>query len=149
VPREVRGTGTPWRLDTDGHGRQIRATAPVLAAAATVEDIRRAYYDQPNVPMSYWITEIQMAPPQLIVCDEASANIYRVPVTINGTDISFGDPVQVQREFVDAPTAATKTAAARWGSPVTARAAIPAAAARPASRPAQPPHRGGSGRRGL
>ena len=124
-------------MDTDGHGRPIRATAPVQAAAATVEDIRRAYYDQPNVPMSYWITEIQIAPPQLIVCDEATANIYRVPVTISGADISFGTPVQVQREFVDAPGAKT-TAAARWGSPVIARAAIPAAAARPAPRPAQP-----------
>ena len=133
MPRETR----PFRVDTDGHGRPIRATAAVQAGAATVEDIRRAYYDQTSVPMSYWITEIQVAPPQLIVCDEQTADIYRVPVTVNGAGITFGAPVQVQREFVDAPAAKT-TAAARWGSPVTARAAIPAAGTRPPPRPAQP-----------
>ncbi len=131
MPREERKPG-PWRLDIPG--APIRAAAPVQAAAATVEDVRRAYYDQADVPMTYWITELQMSPPQLIVCDEASANIYRVPVTINGSDITFGTPVPVEREYTDMPAAAKTAAAARWGSPVAARAARPAA---PGTRPAR------------
>ncbi len=115
-------------------GTPIRAAAPVQAATATVEDVRRAYYDQPGVPMSYWITELQMSPPQLIVCDEATADIYRVPVTIKGSAISFGDPVPVERVFTDMPAPAGTATAARWGSPVAARAARPAA---PAGRPAR------------
>jgi hypothetical protein len=129
MPREVR----PFRVDTDFRGRPIRATAPVQAAVATVEDVRRAYYDASSTPMSWWITEVQLDPAQLIVCDEATANVYRVPVTINGSAVSFGDPVPVERVFTDMP-ASGKTAAARWGSPVAARAGRPAA---PGARPAR------------
>ena len=100
----------------------------VQAAGVTTEDVRRAYYDSSSTPMSWWITELQLAPtPQLIVCDEASANIYRIPITIKGTDVSFGDPVQVQVEYQDLAADGTPVAAARWGSPVKARAGITAA----------------------
>lgn len=116
------GSGRPWK--TGG------TMPPVLAAGVTVEDVRRAYYDSTATPMSWWITELQLAPdPQLIVCDEASANIYRIPITIKGTDVSFGDPVQVQVEYQDlSAEGATTAAAARWGSPVAARAGLVAAA---------------------
>ena len=116
-----------FRVTTDGRGTPIRATAPVQAAAAgvTTEDVRRAYYDASSTPMSWWITELQMDPPQLIVCDEATASIYRVPVAIAGADVSFGTPVPVERVFTDMP-ASGKTAAARWGSPVAAKAGRPA-----------------------
>jgi hypothetical protein len=116
------GIGRPWK--TGG-------TMPegVQAAGVTVEDVRRAYYESSATPMSYWITELQLAPdPQLIVCDEASANIYRVPITIKGTDVSFGDPVQVQVEYQDVAASGARPAAARWGSPVAARAGLVAAA---------------------
>jgi len=118
------GTGRPWK--TLGV-----AMPPIAAAGVTTEDVRRAYYDASSTPMSYWITELQLAPtPQLIVCDEATANIYRVPITIKGTDVSFGDPVQVQVEYQDLPAGGATAAAARarWGSPVAARAGLVAAA---------------------
>jgi hypothetical protein len=115
------GAGRPWK--TGG------TMPPVLAAGVTTEDVRRAYYDASSTPMSWWITELQLAPTaQLIVCDEASANIYRVPITIKGTDVSFGDPVQVQVEYQDLPADGAVAAAARWGSPVAARAGLVAAA---------------------
>ena len=116
------GTGRPWK--TGGIMPE-----GVQAAGVTVEDVRRAYYDASSTPMSWWITELQLAPtPQLIVCDEASANIYRVPITIKGTDVSFGDPVQVQVEYQDLAADGSPVAAARWGSPVAARAGLVAAA---------------------
>jgi hypothetical protein len=83
----------------------------VLAAGVTTEDVRRAYYDSPNVTYAMWITELQLDPPQLIVADEGTNKVYRVPVTIKGEDIEFGDPVEVSIEYMDVP--AKKSAAGR------------------------------------
>lgn len=120
------GTGRPWKTLGEAMPKGVQAAAPVLAAGITTEDVRRAYYDQDATPMSYWITELQLAPdPQLIVCDESSAKIYRVPIVIDGTDVTFGDPVEVEVEYQDVPAEGAKTAAAtRWGSPVAARAGL-------------------------
>lgn len=103
---------------------KIRATASAPAAPASVEDVKRAFYENASTPMTYWIAEMQLDPPQLIVCDDATSNLYRVPLTINGSDITFGAPVQVQRVFTDAPPA--KTAASR--GPVRSNEAIIASA---------------------
>jgi hypothetical protein len=125
------GSGRPWKtsggpLRNQARSIPIRGAAAVMAAGVSVEDVRRAYYDNPAVPMSYWITEIQLAPsPQLIVTDEATAAMYRVPVAINGSDISFGDPVQVQVEYQDAPAPA-KTTASRRPIPAAAQPLSPA-----------------------
>jgi len=90
--------------------------------------VKRAFYENASTPMTYWIAEMQLDPPQLIVCDDATSNLYRVPLTINGSDITFGQPVQVQRVFTDAPAPA-KTAASRGpgrGSEAIIAAAISA-----------------------
>jgi len=100
----------------------------IMAAGITTEDVRRAYYEQPSTSFAMWITEMQLDPPMLIVADEATNNIYRVPVTIKGGDITFGDPVQVVVEYQDVPA---KTAAARkvvtFASAADSRAGVAAA----------------------
>lgn len=73
------------------------------AGNTTTEDVRRSYYDQPGLPYSRWICEMQLDPPQLIVCDDATSKMYRVPVTIKGSTITFGDAVEVEVEYVDMP----------------------------------------------
>ena len=103
---------------------KIRGAAST-PAAVSVDDVSRAFYENASTPPTYWITEMQLDPPQLIVCDDATSNLYRVPLTINGSSITFGAPVQVQRVFTDAPAPA-KTAASR--GPVRANEAIIAAA---------------------
>ena len=106
---------------------QIRGAAAVhAAAAATVEDVRRAYYES-GVPPTYWITELQVDPPQLIVSDDATSNLYRVPVQLDGSSVTFGAPVQVEAVITDMPAPA-KTAASR-GVPRGAEARIAAAIA--------------------
>lgn len=91
---------------------QLRSGDPmagtIMAAGITTEDVRRAYYEQPSTSFAMWITEMQLDPPMLIVADESTNSIYRVPVTIKGGEISFGDPVQVVVEYQDVP--ATKAA---------------------------------------
>ena len=61
----------------------------------TEEDVRRAYYATAGPPQSWWITELQMDPPALIVADEVSGKIYRVPYEIQGAAVSFGSAAQV------------------------------------------------------
>ena len=115
---------------------KIRGVAPA-PAAANVEDVRRAFYENPSTPMTQWISEIQLDPPRLIVNDDASGDLYRVPLTINGSTVTFGAPVEVQRVFTDMPAPA-KTAASR-GSGRGAEAIIAAAVSAgriPASRAA-------------
>ncbi len=102
--------GRGWTLAAEGR-RGVSATG------LTTEDVRRQYYDQQSVSYSMWITEMQLDPPQLIVCDEASDKVYRVPVTIKGGTVTFGDPVEVVVEYADvkAKVAAAKTITAAAG----------------------------------
>jgi hypothetical protein len=104
-------------------------TGIVIAAGVTTEDVRRAYYDAPSTTFAMWITEMQLDPPQLIVADESTNNIYRVPVTIKGEDIEFGDPVQVSVEYQDVPAkkAASTGQRLRFASSADSRKGIDAA----------------------
>jgi hypothetical protein len=113
----------------------IRATAPMLAAGVTVEDVRRAFYEAPGVPQTQWITEILLDPPQLIVCDDAAGKLYRVPVQLSGDGVSFGAPVQVEQVFTDVTAQPGETAAARASRVVRAQ---------PPRSPARPGQRGGT-----
>lgn len=89
------GTGDTWTL-------KGAAMASPVQASVTIEDVRRAYYAQAGTSLTNWITEMQLDPPQLIVCDDATDSVYRVPVTIakDGT-IGFGTPVQVKVDYQD------------------------------------------------
>ena len=99
APQGRPGSGDPWQLTLAAGGTPM---PDPKAAGVTTEDVRRAYYASDGVPLSYWITEMQMDPSQLIVCDEASDTLYRVPFTIGkGGSISFSDPVKVQVEYLD------------------------------------------------
>lgn len=91
-----------WRIDLPAGGTMPTANA----AGVTTEDLRRAYYDAASVPLSYWITEVQVDPLQLIVADDATSKLYRVPVTIKDGAAEFGDPQEVAIEYVDVPAAA-------------------------------------------
>lgn len=75
-------------------------------ASVAVEDIRRAYYDTLGSNEAWWwIREMQLDPPQLIV-DDDEGNLYRVSYTINGSEIEFGEAVEVVIEYKDKAVAA-------------------------------------------
>jgi len=92
------GNGRTWI--TEGGPRMA---GQVMAAGVTTEDVRRAYYASPQVGYSMWITEMQMDPPQLIVADEATNKVYRVPLSIDNGEVMFGEAVEVAVEYVDVP----------------------------------------------
>lgn len=116
--------GHPWKLTIPGGPM---ASNPVLAAGLTTEDVRRAYYDQPNISYAMWITELQLSPLQLIVADEATSQVFRVPVTATGGKLTFGDPVPVAVEYVDVPRRAETAASLRYATKEESRAGLAAA----------------------
>jgi hypothetical protein len=115
-------TGSTWTL------KGASMTNPVMAAGVTTEDVRRAYYALGSNSYSMWITEMQLSPPQLIVCNETDDTVYRVPVTIKGTDITFGDAVQVQVEYQDVAAARSTGAVLVFASAAESREGVVEAA---------------------
>jgi hypothetical protein len=77
-----------------------------VAAAATTEDVRRAFYEDADWDM--WIEEIQLDPLQIIVVSDEDGERSRVPVVIDaakdGEDaVSFGPAVPVVIRYEDVP----------------------------------------------
>jgi hypothetical protein len=95
-----------------------------MAAGVTTEDVRRQYYADPATGYSMWITEMQLDPPQLIVCDEATDKVYRVPVTIKNSTITFGDAVEVEVTYQDIAAARGTGTALVFASAADSRAGI-------------------------
>lgn len=95
--------GQAWRTEQDQEGNVM---------AVTEEDVRRQYYATAGAPQSWWITELQMHPPQLIVADEQSGKIYRVGYQIDGSAVTFEQAAEVA-SYAD-------VAAARGTGPVVA-----------------------------
>lgn len=106
-----------------------------VAAGVTTEDVRRAYYEA--APWSVWITEMQLEPPQLITMDDESGKRYRVPVGVDGDDVTFGEPVEVRIEYVDKgdSTPVAASSAVVFASRAESR---PAASTPPPAQPAEP-----------
>lgn len=73
-----------------------------IKAKVSAEDISRAYYQ--SAGYSNWITTMHLDPLELVVCDDASGDYFRIPVTLSGDTFEFGSPVQVQVEYVDVKT---------------------------------------------
>jgi hypothetical protein len=87
-----------------------------VAAGTTTEDIRRAYYDSLPSGSYWWIREMSIDPLTLIV-EADDGDLYQVPVTVAGENITFGAPSEVRIEYAPVGTPAS-TSASRKGDPV-------------------------------
>jgi hypothetical protein len=80
---------------------------PRLDAAVSVEQLRRDFYD--NVAAGdqlwWWVREVQLEPQQ-IICDSDDGDLYRIPYTLAGDSIEWGDPQQVKIVYEDVAVAA-------------------------------------------
>jgi hypothetical protein len=77
-----------------------------LAARIDVSAIEKQYYQQLDADhFWWWIRGHYQSPDELIVEDESTGDLYRVPYTVDGEKraATFGDPVPVFEEFIDAP----------------------------------------------
>lgn len=119
-----------------------------VSAAVTSDDVRREYYD--TASWEYWIAEFQLDPAlQLIVTSDKDGSYSRVPVTVDGDQITFAEPIPVNVVYVDKSTGDTAQAAAMtvmastaaagrriaWASRVESRPGDKPAATEPADEP--------------
>lgn len=90
----------------EGTGERVTITFVPrrVELAVSTEDISRAWYDScDGGPMSWWwIREINLDPLEVIVQAE-DGDLYRVPFTISGEDVSFATPIPVRVQYVDVP----------------------------------------------
>ena len=107
--------GQAWHTEQDQEGTVM---------AVTEEDVRREYYATAGAPQSWWITELQMTPPQLIVADEQSGRIYRIGYRIDGSAVSFDPPAEVASYADVAASRGTGTVVA-FASAADSRAVTP------------------------
>lgn len=106
-----------------------------VTASVSTEDIRRAYYE--TAGYSLWITEFEIDPLQLIVCDDSSGKYFRVGVNLAGDAFTFDDAVEVAVQYADVPAGAKAStrAALSWASRDVSRSGMPVPA--PKITPAQ------------
>ena len=93
-----------------------------IAAAASVEDIRRDFYDNgPGKDTFWWIEEMFLAPSEVIVMDDETGELKKIPFTVaDDESISWGEPTDVKREYV---AASARTPDAAWASRAESTAA--------------------------
>ena len=66
------------------------------------EDVRRAYYDNLDPEQwAWWIRAMYLDPNELIV-DDDEGNLYRIPFTLDGEEVTFGEATEVKIQFVNA-----------------------------------------------
>lgn len=91
--------------------------SPTVEMAVSDEDIRRRYYETSG--FSKWVVAMQLNPLQLVVADDNDNRYYRVPISLDGNEFTFGDAVEVAIEYVDKATQRGSKAAASalvWAS---------------------------------
>jgi hypothetical protein len=72
-----------------------------ITAAVSVDDVRREYYESlGSAEAWWWICRVEVDPMQLIVDDE-EGSLYRVTYDPSGSEITFGDPIEVEIVYVD------------------------------------------------
>jgi hypothetical protein len=117
------------------------AAATRVQAGTTVDDVRRTFYDTiGDEPGHYWwwIRAVMIEPAQIIV-DDDEGHLYRIEYSVQSNAVIFGDPVEVEIEYVDV---AASTGAAPDGTQVRIGSRYADAAA--SGRPERPPRTEGS-----
>lgn len=86
------------KMEGDEMGLRRRKAKASLA----LEDVRRLYYEGLAGDQSWWwIRAVYLDPNELIV-DDDEGGLYRVPFTINGEDVEFGEATEVKIQYVNA-----------------------------------------------
>ena len=105
--------------DGPAEGISIMPGAP-LHAAASVEDVRRSFYENgPGTDFALWIEEMFLNPAEVIVMNDETGQLAKYPFTLNEDDtITWGEGADVKREYV---TASAHTPDARFTSAAESR----------------------------
>jgi hypothetical protein len=93
----------------------VAAAGTPITARLDVDVVRRQYYNslEGSDIWNIWIRGQYYDPDELIIEDESTGDLFRVPYTINGQEVEFGDKVAVIEEFIDKPKQPEKAEALR------------------------------------
>lgn len=93
---------------TGGEGMSLlKAARKKMEASVNVDDVRRAYYDTLGPAQEWWWVRsiiLDDNGENVLIVDDDAGELYRVPFTISGDTVEFGDPTEVKVEY--APVAA-------------------------------------------
>lgn len=91
-------------------GNPIKGRNMTLKASVNVEDVRRSFYDNVAVQGTpefwWWIRTIQIDPAQVIVEDDETQTLLRIPYVIADDEVTWADPIAVEIQYVDLPEVA-------------------------------------------
>lgn len=83
------------------------AAAAAVTAQVNVEDVQRGWSafkaSSDEVGYWWWIRAMLQEPNELIVEDEDTGDLYRVPYAIKGETVEFSSPIAVKIEYKDKP----------------------------------------------
>lgn len=104
------GVAASSENDTERFAMPVSASgAPIprevtVAGSVTVENVRRSFYDEggPAASNWWWIEELFVDPPEVIAVDDDTGSLFRVPFSVNGNEIVWGESQAVRREYVAA-----------------------------------------------
>ena len=95
--------------------------SPRVAAAATVEDVRRSFYEGPAATKWWWIEELYVDPSEAIVVDDDTGELYRITYSVDAAgEVTWGEPQTVKRTYV-AASSALRTPVSAWASKAESR----------------------------
>ncbi len=79
---------------------QKEADVPTeVKAAMSLDNVRKTYYENLGPDQQWWwIREVQLDPPALIV-DDDNGGLHRVTFSVSGESVSFDEPVEVVIEY--------------------------------------------------
>ena len=124
------------REEVDAMARAARG----VKAQVDVDVIRRGFYEQlESDQFWWWIRSMYVDPNELIVEDEDTGDLYRVPFQTKGEGVTFDDPIAIKIKYVDKPAAQQPAKQeAAWDVPAVPKGrALVAYANRAESRPEQ------------
>lgn len=129
----------PFRIPSTGGTAMPNATQ--VAASATVEEVRRAFYEGPGDDWYSWIEQLYVDPLEVIAVNDSDGTLWRHSFTVaaDGT-ITWAEPQQVRREYV-AAAATVRAPTASWAGRTESRAGVARASEPPSGQPpATPPN---------
>jgi hypothetical protein len=98
--------------------RRVLARAQEVVAQVSQTKVIDAFYNDFATEASgryWWWCQMFLLDPFELIVNDGYDNLWRVPFTINGEDVVFGEAVQVKIEYVDVAARADQVAAACAG----------------------------------
>lgn len=116
-------------------GGTAMPNATTVAASATVEEVRRSFYEGPGDGWYIWIEQLYVDPLEVIAVNDDDGTLWRHSFTVaaDGT-ITWADPQQVRREYV-AAAATVRAPTSTWATRIESRAGVARASEPPSGQP--------------